>query len=208
MGSEKDWQKQLLNAALMAASRSAIQYMTNPNSRKEAVEDVKSSLAEVDYSAAARAVSQAIDRLAETSKVALNDAIDAIRENAEEVVEAAAEKAQTQLGVPQKKRGRGKLLWGIILGAVIGFILLNEDRRNQLMDKFTGASGPIDGSQWATISPTPTPASAPVAEPAASTAEVSPASEPTAEATTEVIQEEAKKTKTATDNKKEPAADS
>ena len=110
MGDDREWQKQLVSAALMAAARTAIQYITNPDSREETVSDVKSKLAEVDYSAAARAVSDVIDRLAETAKTALNEAIDAIRENAEDAVEAAAEKAQEQLGTP-KKRGRGGLIF-------------------------------------------------------------------------------------------------
>ena len=150
MGDDKEWQKQLMNAALMAAVRTAIQYITNPDSREETVSDVKSKLAEVDYTAAARAVSDVIDRLADSSKSALNEAIDSIRENAEDAVEAAAEKAQEQLGTP-KKRGRGRLFFGILLGIGLGFVLLNEDRRNQLLDKVTGASGPIDSSQWSTV---------------------------------------------------------
>lgn len=155
MGDDKDWQKQLLSTALMAAVRTAIDYATNPDARDETVNDVKARLAEVDYSAAARAVSGAIDQLAESSKSALNQAIDSIRANAEDAVEAAAEKAQEQLGA-RKKRGRGKLFFGILVGIVLGFVILNEDRRNQLMDKLTGANGPIDTSAW---NPSPAPAS-------------------------------------------------
>lgn len=151
MGDDREWQKQLANAALTAAVRTGLQFLTNPGSRDETVNDVKSKLAEVDYTAAAKAVSDAIDRLAENSKAALSEAIDNIRANAEEAVEAAAEKAQEQLGTT-KKRGRGRLLFGILLGIGLGFILLNEDRRNQIMDKLTGASGPIDSSQWDTVS--------------------------------------------------------
>jgi len=150
MGDDKDWQKQLLGAALMAAARTAIQYVTNPETRDETVNEVKSRLADVDYTAAARAVSDVIDRLAETSKEALNEAIDSIRLNAADAVEAAAEKAQEQLGAPRKRR-RGRLFLGIMLGMALGFVLLNEDRRNRLMDKLTGASGPVDSSQWSTI---------------------------------------------------------
>lgn len=150
MGDDKDWQKQLMTAALMAAARTAVQYVTNPNSRDEAVEDVKSRLAEVDYSSAAKAVSVVIDRVAESAKAALNEAIDSIRENAEDAVEAAAEKAQEQLGSP-RKRGKGRMFFGILLGIALGFVLLNEERRNMVMDKLTGASGPIDGSQWSTV---------------------------------------------------------
>jgi hypothetical protein len=171
MGAEKDWQKQLVNAAVMAAARTAIQYITNPNSRDEAVEDVRSRLAEVDYSAVGRAVSIGIDRLADNAKVALNEAIDSIRENAEEAVAAAAERAQDQLG-SKRKHGRGRLFFGILLGIGLGFILLNEDRRNQLIDRVTGASGPIDSSQWSTVTSNSRPATAesPVPAPAPVTA--------------------------------------
>lgn len=179
MGDDKDWQKQLMTAALMAAARTAVQYITNPNSRDEAVEDVKSKLAEVDYSSAAKAVSEVIDRVADSAKSALNEAIDSIRENAEDAVEMAAEKAQEQLAGQGRKRGKGRMMFGILLGIALGFVLLNEDRRNQLMDKVTGASGPIDGSQWSTVASATKPEaavtgsveSAAPAEPAVSTAD-------------------------------------
>lgn len=180
MGDERDWQKQLMTAALMAAARTAVQYVTNPNGREEAMHDVKSRLAEVDYGAAGRAVSEIIDRVAESAKSALNEAIDSIRENAEEAVEAAAERAQEQLGSP-RKRGKGRMLFGVLLGIALGFILLNEDRRNQLMDKVTGASGPIDASEWSTVaasqpesSPSPAPPPAPESPPPAAPKETEP----------------------------------
>jgi len=169
MGDDKDWQKQLMTAALMAATRTAVQYITNPNSRDETMSDVKSRLADVDYGAAAKAVSDVIDRVAEGAKAALNEAIDSIRENAEEAVEAAAEKAQEQLGV-SKKRGKGRMFFGILLGIALGFVLLNEDRRNQLMDKVTGAGGPIDSSQWSTMASNAKSAATNVASTAADTA--------------------------------------
>src|SRR5579872_4542159 len=150
MGEDKDWQEQLISAVLMAATKSAIQYVTNPDSREEAMDGVKERLAAVDYGEAAKAVSDVIDRVADSAKAALNEAIDSIRANAEDAVEAAAEKAQEQLG-GSRKRGKGRMFFGILLGIVLGFVLLNEERRNQLMDKLTGASGPIDGSQWSTV---------------------------------------------------------
>lgn len=153
MADEKDWQQQLLGAAVMAAARTGVEYLTNPDVRDDTVKDVRTRLADVDYNAAARALSKAIDQLAEGSKAAVNEAIDALRSNAEEAVEAAAEKAQEQLGAG-KKKGKSRLFLGVLLGLVAGFILLNEDRRNQLMDKLTGASGPIDTTQWSSISST------------------------------------------------------
>lgn len=148
MGDSKDWQTQLLGAALMAATRTAIDYATNPDARDQTAKDMRSRLAEVDYTAAAKALSKAIDQFAENSKSALNEAIDSLRENAEDAVEAAAEKAQEQLG--SAKRGRGRMILGLLLGLTIGFMLLNEERRNQIMDKLTGATGSIDSGQWTT----------------------------------------------------------
>jgi hypothetical protein len=150
MGDDKEWQRQLLSAALTAGMRTLLEYIRNPDSRDETVSDMKAKLAEVDYTQAAKAVSDVIDRLADSSKLAVSSAIDNIRANAEDAVEAAAEKAQEQLG-SNKKSGRGRLLFGILLGIALGFVLLNEDRRNQIMDKLTGASGPIDSSQWETV---------------------------------------------------------
>src|SRR5579862_2093397 len=106
MGDDREWQKQLAAAALMAAVRTAVQYITNPESRDVVMDDVKSKLSEVDYGAAAKAVSEVIDRVADSAKVAINEAIDSIRENAEDAVEMAAEKAQEQLG--SRKRGKGR----------------------------------------------------------------------------------------------------
>ena len=188
MGDDREWQKQLMSAALMAAAKTAVQYITNPGSRDEAMNDVKSKLAEVDYPSAARAVSEVIDRVAESAKAALNEAIDSLRENAEDAVELAAEKAQEQLG-PSPRRGKGRMFFGILLGIALGFVLLNEDRRNQLMDKLTGASGPIDGGQWQTMasgsgstdSIVKTPAAEPVSEPVTEAAPVAVSEAPEAE---------------------------
>ncbi len=153
MSQEKDWQRQLVGAVLAAAARTAVEYATNPNARDETVDEMKSKLAKVDYGALAKVLSRAIDQLSLATKNALNEAIDNIQSSAEEAVEAAAEKAQEQLG-SSKRRGKGKLFVGIMLGAVAGFFLLNEDRRNQIMDKLTGASGPIDSTETWTP-PTP-----------------------------------------------------
>ncbi|HEV3310978.1 MAG TPA: hypothetical protein VG815_10730 [Chloroflexota bacterium] len=209
MGDDREWQKQLLNAALMAAARSAIQYITHPDSRDEAVDTVKSRLAEVDYSAAGRAVSDVIDRIAESGKAALNEAIDSIRENAEVAVEAAAEKAQEQLGSAPKKRGKGKLFFGILLGVVLGFVLLNEDRRNQLMDRMTGATGPVDSSQWSTVASnsqtTPSAAvesPAPVSSPPEASAPASAADDQATQAVAKP-KAESKKAKAGDDGKKD-----
>jgi hypothetical protein len=155
MGDEKDWQKQLMTAALAAATKAAMQYITNPEARDGAMDDVKAKLAEVDYGSAAKAVSEVIDRMADGAKSAVADAIDSLRENAEVAVEAAAEKAQEKVGVPARKRGRGRMFLGILLGIALGFILLNEERRNMLMDKVSGASGPSDAGLWSTVTPKP-----------------------------------------------------
>jgi hypothetical protein len=149
VGESKDWQNQLLGTALMAAARTAVEYVTNPDAREETAKDVRERLSEVDYGAVAKALSRAIDQFADNSKKAVNEAIDSLRANAEDAVEAAAERAQEQLG--QKRRGRGRLFFGLMLGIGIAYLIFNEERRNQLMDKVSGATGstsPSSSSNW------------------------------------------------------------
>ncbi|GEM_PF-6584773 len=187
MGDDKEWQRQLLGAALMAAAKTAVDYVTNPESRDETASQVRSKLAEVDYNAAAKALSRAIDQLAEQSKTAVNEAIDSIRQGAEEAVEAAAERAEEQLG--RKKRGRGRLFFGMLVGLALGFVLLNEDRRNQVMDMLTGASGNVDSGSWDNFSSTAqtsipepvTPAPEPVSNTSSPEPAVAPAPTPASE---------------------------
>ncbi|HZT96702.1 MAG TPA: hypothetical protein VFB34_07675 [Chloroflexota bacterium] len=175
MSDENEWRRQLLGAVLAAAARTAVEYATNPKARDESVEEMKSKLADIDYNALAKVLSRSIDQMASAAKAALNEAIDNIQDTAEEAVEAAAEKAQSQLG-SKKRGGKGKLFLGLLLGVVAGFFLLNEDRRNQLMDKLTGASGPIDNTQiWTPPAPSSPPPASSASTPPASTSTAPPA---------------------------------
>ena len=120
---------------------------------------------------------------------------------------AAAQKAEEQSGSPQrKKHGRGKLFWGVVLGAVIGFFLLNEDRRNQLMDRFTGGSGPVDGSQWTTVASSQPAAPPPFTEPSPAAAEPPAVAEAPVEPSVVDNGDGGKKTKATAEAKKEPEA--
>jgi hypothetical protein len=142
---EKDWLRQLLDAALIAGTRTAVEYLTNPKAREQTMHDVLARLSEVDYDAAAHTITRGIDQLAVAAKDAINRAIDSLRQSADEAVEAAAERAQEQLG-QRKGSGKVKLLFAILAGVGLGFVLLSEDRRNQLMDWLTGASGPVQST--------------------------------------------------------------
>lgn len=145
MDTDQNWYRQLVALILLSASRAAVEFITNPGSRQDAGKQLKSAFAEIDYNALGTAMTQAIDNIAATSKDTLNDTIDTLRDRGVDAVGAAQSKAQKQLG---QKQGGGKLrfLFGLLFGAVVAYFVLDEQRRDDLLDRLTGASGPIQQS--------------------------------------------------------------
>lgn len=174
MSNKDEWQRQLLGAALFAMARTAVEYLTNPGAREETANDVRARLAEVDYDAVGRTVTRVMDQLASAGKSAINEAIDSWHASADQAVEAAAGRAQEQLG---KRRGGGKfkLFLGFLIGAALAYALLNEDRRNQIMDRITGASGPVQTQSWNTPNTATPQWGTTAAQPATSAGSTSPA---------------------------------
>jgi hypothetical protein len=142
MGDNQNWYRQLLALLLLSASKSAVEYLTNPGSREDATNQLREAFQQIDYDAAAKALTRAIDDAANTSKVRLDTAIDQLRDRGVDVVEVAKDRAEKQAG--KKSGGRGRLLFGLIIGAVIAYFVFDEQRRDSLLDRLTGASGPIE----------------------------------------------------------------
>lgn len=171
LDSNQNWYRQLAALVLLSASRAAVDYINNPGSREDAQKQLREQFANIDYDAAAKAVIRAIDGVASTSKGRLNDTIDVLRDRSVDVVDEAKTKAEKQLG--QKKGGRKfRFALAALFGAVIAYFVLDEQRRDDLLDRLTGASGPIQQSAY-TPSPQPqppTPPPAPTPSPATGTA--------------------------------------
>jgi anaerobic ribonucleoside-triphosphate reductase len=150
MDNDQNWWRQLVALALVSASRAVVEFLTNPSSRDEATSQLRSAFAEIDYDALANALTRAIDEAASTSKGRLNEAIDQLRDRAEDAVDEAKTRAEKQLGQKRSRRGR-KFLLGLIVGGLLAYFLLDEQRRDELLDRLTGASGPIEAStqSWA-----------------------------------------------------------
>lgn len=150
MENDQNWWRQLTALALVSASRAVVEFLTNPSSRDDATNQLRSAFAEIDYDALASALTRAIDEAASTSKGRLNEAIDQLRDRAEDAVDEAKTRAEKQLA--HKRRGRGRrFLIGLVLGGLLAYFLLDEQRRDDLLDRLTGASGPIEAStqSWA-----------------------------------------------------------
>jgi hypothetical protein len=165
LDNNQNWYRQLAALVLLSASRAAVDYINNPISREDAQKQLREQLANVDYDAAAKAVIRAIDGVATTSKGRLNDTIDVLRDRSVDVVDDAKTKAEKQLG--QKKGGRKwRFFLVAMIGGIIAYFILDEQRRDDLLDRLTGASGPIQppaytpSPQPSTPPPAPTPASA------------------------------------------------
>lgn len=138
----ENWYRQLLALVLLSASRAAVEFITKPESREDAAQQLRSAFAEIDYDAAAKAIVTAIDNLAATSKGRVNEAIDTLRDRSVDAVDEAKAKAEKQLG--QKKGGRKlRFFFGLLIGGAIAYFLMDEQRRDDLLDRLTGASGPI-----------------------------------------------------------------
>lgn len=145
MNTDQNWYRQLMALVLLSASKAAVEFITNPDAREEGTDQLRSAFASIDYDAVAEQLTQAIDNFASASKSGVNEAIDSLRDRGVEAVDTAKTKAEKQLG---QKRGGSKLkfFFGLLLGAVVGYVLLNEQRRDELLDRLTGASGPIEQS--------------------------------------------------------------
>ena len=142
MENDQNWYRQLLALVLLSASRAAVEFITNPNSRTEANNQLRDAFRDIDYDAAAKAVTQVIDNMAETSKDRLTDAVDTLRDRGVDAVDTAKSRAEKQLG--QNKSGRKfRFVLGLVLGGFLAYYLMDEQRRDDLLDRLTGASGPI-----------------------------------------------------------------
>lgn len=142
MDTDQNWYQQLLALILLSISKAGVEFLTDPGSRSNATDQLKGAFQNIDYDALATALTTAIDTLASESKGKLNEAIDQLRDKGVDAVEDAKERAEKQLG---QKRGGGKMKFflSVVIGGLLTYFLLNEQRRDNLMDKLTGASGPV-----------------------------------------------------------------
>jgi hypothetical protein len=90
---------------LLSASRAAVEFITKPESREEAGNQLQDAFAQIDFDAAAQAVTQAIDTLASSSKGRLNDTIDTLRDKSFDVVDEAKSRAEDKLA-PSKREAK------------------------------------------------------------------------------------------------------
>jgi hypothetical protein len=142
MGDNPNWYRQLLALLLLSTSRAAVEYLTNPASRQEIGQQMRDALQQIDYDAAAKALTRAIDDVAAASKEKLDGAIDSLRDLSVEAVDEGKKRAEKQAG--KKKGGKLRFFIGLAIGAVIAYFLIDEQRRDDLLDRLTGASGPIE----------------------------------------------------------------
>jgi hypothetical protein len=143
MDNDQIWYRQLLALVLLSASRAAVEFITNPSSREDATKQLRSAFQEINYDALAKALTRTIDDVASSSKDRLSGTIDTLRDKSVDAVDEAKARAERQVG---KKRGGRKMrfIFGLALGGLIAYFLLDEQRRDDLLDRLTGASGPIE----------------------------------------------------------------
>ena len=144
MGDNQNWYRQLLALVLLSTVKAAVEYITNPGSRTEASKQLQDAFKQIDYDAAAKALTKAIDEAANVSKDRLDTAIDSLRDKGVDVVDEGKKRAEKQVG--KKKGGKLKFVFGLAIGAVIAYYLVDEQRRDALLDRLTGASGPIEAA--------------------------------------------------------------
>lgn len=142
MDTEKDWYRQLLALVLLSASKAAVDFITKPGSREAATDQLRNAFQEIDYDAVARAVTRAIDDVAASSKDRLGGTIDTLRDKSVDAVEEVKDRAERQLG-GRRRGGKMRLVFTLALGGLIAYFLMDEQRRDDLLDRLTGASGPI-----------------------------------------------------------------
>jgi hypothetical protein len=146
MDPDQNWYRQLAALVLLSASRTAVEFITNPGSREDASAQLKGAFASIDYEALAQQLTRQIEVLAEGSKGRLSETIDTLRDTSVEAVEQAKSKVQKTSG-QQKKGGRKmRFFIGLLLGGLVAYFLMDEQRRDDLLDRLTGASGPIQQS--------------------------------------------------------------
>jgi hypothetical protein len=151
MENEANWYRQLGALVLLSASRAAVEFLTNPGARADAQSQLKGAFRDIDYDAVAKAISRAIDDLADTGKSTVSDSIDSLREKGHDAVDQAKSVAEERLA--DKKRGGGKLrlLFLLAIGGAVAYFLFDEQRRDDLLDRLTGASGPIQQTNYSTF---------------------------------------------------------
>jgi hypothetical protein len=143
MDTDQNWYRQLLALVLLSGARAAVEFITNPGAREDAGTQLKGAFASIDYDALARALTNSIDTLAESSKGAVSGTIDNLRDSGVAAVGQAKDRAQKQLGAPKKKGKKMRFFFGLLIGATLAYFILDEQRRDDLLDRLTGASGPI-----------------------------------------------------------------
>jgi cell division septation protein DedD len=150
MTNEENWYRQLGALVLLSGSRAAVEFITNPGARSDASNQLKDAFREIDYEGVAKAITRAIDDLADNSKSALTDSIDTLRDKGHEAVDEAKTRAEKQLA---QKKGHGKLkfLFLLTIAGVVAYFLFDEQRRDDLLDRMTGASGPVQQSSYTTF---------------------------------------------------------
>lgn len=142
MNTDQNWYRQLLALILLSASKTAVEYITNPGSREVATGQLRAAFQDIDYEALANAMTKAIDSMALESKGKLNEAIDNLRDQGISAVDEAKNRAQEAAG--KKKGGKLKFFFALLIGGVVAYFVFNPQRRDELMDRLTGASGPIE----------------------------------------------------------------
>jgi hypothetical protein len=142
MDNDETWYRQLLALVLLSVSRAAVEFITNPSSKEDASKQLRGAFESIDYDAAAKAVTGVIDTLASSSKTRLSGTIDTLRDKSVDAVDEAKTRAEKQLA-PKRGGRKGRLVLGLLLGGLIAYFLLDEQRRDDLIDRLTGASGPI-----------------------------------------------------------------
>ncbi len=146
MNGDQNWYRQLAALVLLSTSRAAVEFITNPSARDDAGDQLRDAFKQIDYDAVAKAITRAIDDLAESSKGRLSDTIDTLRDTSVDAVEAAQGKAESKLGGGKKKGKKMRFLFGILVGGLIAYFIFDEQRRDDLLDRLTGASGPIQST--------------------------------------------------------------
>jgi hypothetical protein len=137
----ENWYRQLIALALMSGTRAAVDFITNPDSRQDATRQLRTSLAEIDYDAVAQGITRLIEGVADTSKATLADKIDTLRDRGVGAVDDAKSQAEKRLG--KKKSNNGLWLFVLAFGGAVTYFVVDKKRRDALLDRLTGASGPI-----------------------------------------------------------------
>src|SRR5947209_14731744 len=117
----ENWYRQLLALTLLSVARAAVEWLTNPGSREDATNQLRETFAQIDYDAAAKAIAQAIENVADSSKSTVDSAIDTLRDRGLDAVDEAKSRAEKQLA-PKKSR-KGRFIVGLLIGGAIAYFL-------------------------------------------------------------------------------------